>query len=62
MFLRLDGLVITSAGPYMKWDGKGVQRRELDLRLDNHRILQKKMAGMSRIGLVRFLLEDRISV
>lgn len=25
MFLRLGGLVITSAGPYMKRDGKGVR-------------------------------------
>ena len=28
MFLRLDGLVITSAGPYMKRDGKGVRGRK----------------------------------
>ena len=28
MFLRLDGLVITSAGPYMKRDGMGVRGRK----------------------------------
>ena len=37
------------------------QRRELDLRLDNHRILQDELTGMSGIGSVRLFQEDRIS-
>ena len=42
MFLRLDGLVITSAGPYMKRDGKGVRGRkgcQIDLLIQTQRTI-----------------------
>ena len=42
MFLRLDGLVITSAGPYMKRDGKGVRGRkgcQIDLLIQARRTI-----------------------
>ena len=42
MFLRLGGLVITSAGPYMKRDGKGVRGRkgcQIDLLIQARRTI-----------------------
>ena len=60
MFLRLDGLVITSAGPYMKRDGKGVRGRkgcQIDLLIQARRticIVENKAGfGIAKTSMMR---------